>query len=310
MATLVYEKKPRSMIRITTKKIVSVSAYVEYVMKWKRENEYPVAFRGQQYADWHMTPKLFRPKVGLQRHEHEAVRDLVSIHPQEFQADHTMFDRLVRMQHFDLPTRLLDVTTNPLVALWFAAHDYEEAGDYKDGKVQAFFVPPERQAYYDSDRVSIVANLANLRPEHKEELLGSLDNSMIEFNKLKSVKELISYVRHEKPHFEGRINPSDFRLPIYVKPKMANRRILAQSGAFLIYARDGKGLIEDDDKKIRVTRVVIPHTAKERIRTELQRLGIYASALFPEIDKASQFIVNRYNGLEESARRREIESLV
>ncbi|MBW4236742.1 FRG domain-containing protein [Enterobacter roggenkampii] len=42
-----------------------------------------------------------------------AVRDIVSLHPNEFSSDKTMFDRLVRMQHFGLPTRLLDVTSNP-----------------------------------------------------------------------------------------------------------------------------------------------------------------------------------------------------
>jgi len=52
-----------------------------------------------------------------------------------------MFDRLVRMQHFELPTRLLDATTNPLVALYFASAEYEENDEPQDGKVQALFLP-------------------------------------------------------------------------------------------------------------------------------------------------------------------------
>jgi hypothetical protein len=86
--------------------VISVSDFVEHVMHWTRDGQRPVAFRGERFTGWQTQPKVFRPDVGLYEHEKSAVRDLISIHPQEFRGDETMFDRLVRMQHFELPTRV------------------------------------------------------------------------------------------------------------------------------------------------------------------------------------------------------------
>jgi hypothetical protein len=272
---------------------VSVSDFVEYVMDWTRGGERPVAFRGEQYRGWQTQPKVFRREVGLYTHEKNAVRDLISVHPQEFYGDETMFDRLVRMQHFELPTRLLDVTINPLVALYFATAEYMHEGCLQDGKVQALFLPEERQRYFDSDRVSCMANLANLTAHEKSEMAVAYRLKKDEFNEQGVVKRLLWFVRIEKPHFEPQIDPRHLQQPVFVKPKMNNRRIIAQSGAFLIYgARRLKSKEVDHD--LRMSRAIVPADKKTAIRNQLERLGIHASSLFPEIDKAATFIVNRY----------------
>ncbi len=272
----------------------SVSEFVDYVMDWTRDGRYPVAFRGQSYHKWATLPRIFRPDVGIYGHEKKIVRDIVSIHPQEFKDDSTMFDRLVRMQHFDLPTRLLDVTMNPLVALFFATGEYRGKGNsLEDGKVQAIFLPENRQKYYDSDLVSCMANLANLTPNEKKEIGSDIDLPAEVFNEQEAAQRLLWFVRQEKPAFSAKIIPSDLKLPVYVQPKMSNRRIIAQAGAFVLY---GAKRIRQADKDLRIFKVIIPADKKLEMRESLGRFGIHSATLFPEIDKAADYIVQRYAG--------------
>ncbi len=284
---------PKKRASIGPTRIESVSQFVNYVMTWAREGERPVAFRGQSFHGWRTLPKIFRPDVGLYDFEKNAIRDLIVVHPQEFLNDFTMFDRLVRMQHFDLPTRLLDVTTNPLVALYFATDESYIDEKPVDGKVQALFLPKDRQRYYDSDRVSCISNLGNLTVDEKKEIAKAYELSREQFNKNRAVERLLWFVRIEKPHFLAHIEPSDLELPVYVKPKLSNRRIIAQSGAFIIYGAR-KLSSSEVDKDLRLQRIIVPAAKKNGIRAQLESLGIHSSALFPEIDKAAQFIVRKY----------------
>jgi hypothetical protein len=65
------------------------------------------------------------------------------------------------MQHYGFPTRILDISKNPLAALFFAC--FSEAGkdEYAkdDGIVYVYAVPRQEIAFCDSDRVTILANL-------------------------------------------------------------------------------------------------------------------------------------------------------
>lgn len=281
-------------------RIKSVSQFVDFVMNWKYESKIPTAFRGLSYHKYDTLPRVLRPDLKIARHENEAVRDIVSIHPQEFIHDQTMFDRLVRMQHFELPTRLLDTTTNPLVALWFASdQSLDESGIDRDGKVQAFFFPENRQAYYDSDKVSCLSNLANLTAKQREEIENNLSLTKKDFNKLPAVNALVHHIRAEKPHFSPAIEPLDLFRVIYVKPKMSNRRIIAQSGSFVIYGVTSlSGKLNSGKREVRIQRAFVDADSKPQIREDLERLGIHASAIFPEIDKAAHYILTKHQSRE------------
>lgn len=213
-----------------------------------------------------------------------------------------MFDKLVRMQHFGLPTRLLDVTLNALVALYFATESGPASEPPHDGAVTAFAIPPEREKYFDSDSVSCLSNLANMTFEEKAEinrlrqsLKGDISNdrNITIFNKAATIKRLHQFIRAEKPYFLPIIDPIDLFKPYYVHPKMSNRRILAQSGAFILFGiSPPKSMFFPNP--IDETSFIVPHGEKRDIRMALEGLGINESTLFPEIDKAAARIRNRY----------------
>jgi len=234
---------------------------------------------------------------------------MISVQPHEFASDETMFDKLVRMQHFGLPTRLLDVSRNALVALFFATEPGPIGSEPSDGIVTAFAIPSELEKHYDSDSVSCIANLANMTSEEKDGIYRSIDRrlrlaeslnedissdkNIKKFNKDGGVERLLQFIRVEKPHFQPIMNPIDLLVPYYVHPKMSNRRILAQSGAFIIYGFD-RPKNRFFPYQIEETQFAVPQSEKSHIREALGNIGIDESTLFPEIDKAAARIENDY----------------
>ena len=281
----------------------TLTDFIKEFARYSSGSIYSKCFRGQRDSSWPNVAGIFRPDLKeLLENEKRAVRDLISVHPNEFASDETMFDKLVRMQHFGLPTRLLDVSLNALVALYFATDPGPDGGKPSNGMVTAFTIPPEREKYYDSDSVSCVANLANMTSEEKgeiyrlrESLKGNISSArnIAKFNENGVIKRLHQFIKAEKAYFLPIIDPIDLFKPYYVHPKMSNRRILAQSGAFILY-----GIVPPKTiffpYTIDETQFTIPQSEKSRIRQELENLGINESTLFPEIDKAAARIKNRY----------------
>lgn len=88
-------------------------------------NERLVLFRGQHDANWDLVPCIFRPEYrnqDISQLEEKIFNDFkrraVPYLPHNFNVD-SEWDWLALAQQFKLPTRLLDWTENPLVALYF-----------------------------------------------------------------------------------------------------------------------------------------------------------------------------------------------
>ena len=111
----------------------------------------------------------------------------------DFQSDVYTLDSLVRMQHYSLPTRLLDITSNPLIALYFACKSAPEG----DGEVIVFTMNRKDVKYFDSDVVSCIANLARLPQSEKNSIIFKEEK----FNAQPPIRRLVHLIREEKPFF-------------------------------------------------------------------------------------------------------------
>lgn len=215
------------------------------------------------------------------------------MHPAEFRDDVSLFERLVRMQHFSLPTRLLDVTFNPLVALYFCCANLRD----KDGQFISLSMKESRLRYYDSDTVSCVANLANLTSRERN-VIRRLDDPLA-LNASHEGKRLLQFIRAEKPYFLPEIRPADLHGVYAVKPRLMNRRILAQQGAFLIYGLKPELTDDDASNGIVVTRTPVPASAKGKLLRELDGIGINESTMFPEIEAAARYVMSKLTPIED-----------
>jgi hypothetical protein len=67
---------------------------------------------------------------------------------------------------------------------------------------------------------------------------------------------------------------------------------LAQQGAFLLFGLK-TSIADENDRGINIYRASIPAKAKKKIRESLDRIGINASTMFPEIQSAAQYIMSK-----------------
>lgn len=242
-------------------------------------------YRGHDVAGHKMSPSLLREK-GNRRHEKNIFRELLAIHPTEFADDRGVFEQLVRMQHFSLPTRLLDITYNPLVALYFACK--EKQGN--DGELLRIDVSPSDIRYFDSDTVSVIANLSNLSGNERDALRKMKSDADVAASP--EGKRLLQFIKAEKPYFEPLIQASHLKGVFAVKPRQTNRRLLAQQGAFLIFGLNGE-ISDDNSMGINVTRTPIPRDIKPKIISALDRINVNASTIFPDIESAAKYIMSK-----------------
>lgn len=275
--------------------IKSLDQYVKETMAFPEKTN--LLFRGHTNINYEIKPSLFRDPR-LYKNEYMMYQELVLRCPDDFLKCETHLDFLVEMQHYGLPTRLLDFSFNPLVALYFACESKSNTGE-----VIVYTVQNDSILYAKDKTVSLLSCLPMMKYKKQCKIAEAMELSQeiqeAEFG------EYWNELRMELPQIESTINGNFLRWPVFVKPTRSNKRIAHQEGAFLLWGintvvySDSENISSDfigDQEKYRYTiggrkRIFyVSSSNKEKIEKSLKRLGINKAYIYPEIDDVAEFI--------------------
>lgn len=227
----------------------------------------------------------------MDKDEKQYYDEFLRMFPYEFNGL-SHFEKLCKMRHYQSNNRVLDITSNPLISLYFACQYNWNI----DGAVFIYKVKTDEILDIYSDRAMILSCLPCLSKEDRNEI----KTISLQFSKKKSFPSfiynhpsmihLLHEIKREMPAFENNIVPSDLLTPFYVSSSANTNRVINQKGSFIIY---GLSDYKDANERLNYEKLVIDRNSKKRILKELSILGIDQSFVYPDIEHKSAVIMNK-----------------
>ena len=270
--------------------------------------EYIFLYRGHAKENYKLKPALFREdNKKIRVREAETLNEIEVVHPKELSGMSTL-DKLVMLQHYEFPTRLLDFTFNPLVALFFAARSHK-----KDcGSVIIVKLPSNEIEKFNSLKAQYLAKIALFPDDLKNKIIkcntkqlskaleACVPSYYIEDITINEVgkdeqelaKKIMSFFLEAGNINENNENTGlklDLFKPIFVETKQLNPRISAQKGAFLLFG------IDEEIPKINIETITIKANYKNSIMQELEKFGIDESVMFPGFEHFLLYLRKKIN---------------
>jgi len=225
-------------------------------------------FRGQQRKHWPLVPNIVRIGCGDRETEDEIREEFAVRAPalSRFEILPTNdWDLYFLMQHYGAPTRLLDWTDSPAIALYFAVRD--------------------NPGYYDSAVWVLDPYELNKRVTGKREIVAP---SAAGANP-KDVERVDPWL---PPRWTKKRPPEE---PIAIFPTHIARRISSQKSSFTVHGSKESGFSKFQTGKNRcLTRIVVPGYAVQEIRLDLQNYGIDETLIFPDLEGLGRALVTSY----------------
>jgi hypothetical protein len=269
---ILYNSKKIKYIRI--KSISDLISELEKVDKERKSNK--VFFRGHADIHWMKKPSIYREKKILK--EFQMVKEMEIRSFDEFSDLKNQFEILTKLQHYGLPTRLLDITSNPLFALYFAVEPEHEL----TSELLMYLVEQEDIKYFDDPIVESLASISTIP----------------NYNRFDSTYRLYDYILPkdvEKEEIDDHLRMKVLERCCFVRARQNNKRMKNQDGAFILFGFDGsvdqcidfETFFYKDKKEKKF--YLLPED-RIKIKKELKLLGINKGMLFPDIAETTKFV--------------------
>jgi hypothetical protein len=256
--------------------IDSVAAFVSEMSGLLDASGKPIWFRGHSGSGWPLVPGALRDdfrdhaEAVIARRPREAtpsggtpleaaeqlmngqfLRAAAAMLP-----DHNLVHAYFLAQHHGLPTRLLDWTANPLMALFVSTAERPD----EDGEVTAIVVDWR----LSTGSTPVPESLPTPPVSERHPLVG----------------EAVRYLFGEGPR-PGR------GLIVPLRPDLRSDRMLQQDACFTLHLPESGPLHELPENS---RRYLIPSTAKQKVLLELNAIGVNWATLFRDLDNVARQI--------------------
>ena len=230
-------------------------------------------YRGMAEQSWDLIPSLNRVcghDLSLETQVFRSFRKYGYAELAEYSGFWKLLEKLVKRQHYGLPTRLLDWTYSPLVAAHFATED---------------------TSCYDRDGVIWCLDVTDFRKFMPAPLVRKLADTGSNIFTVGMLEKVI-------PDFDKMRELSDKPYAIFFEPSSMIDRIANQYALFSVVS-DPSVLLSDilKTQHIPCRKIVIPKETKLEIRDKLDYINISERMIYPGLDGVCRWITRRYAAL-------------
>lgn len=239
-------------------------------------------FRGQADKDWTLQPKVLRDTT---YNEKQLVLDFYHygpLHSFNYDLDDDRVSLLTDMQHYEVPTRLLDWSLSPLSALYFAVEKEREL--FKDAVV--YVLDP-----WSFNIEVLESNCRNYSIPKIHDIYVIARALNATYSNIMGIKFIKKYINK---YFFFKVKDKDMKRPFAFVSNFTNNRMEHQRGVFTIHGTNiNIDLREEEYFAKNACKIIISKCLKKSIYDQLNRMYINEYSQYPDIKGIKEIVESR-----------------